>query len=101
MEQHEAKDSSRNIFLISSHGGDLQLQHQRSAPHGDVQMDAWRLQEERKATKASRAALGGVSQQTDPCKASTEHIAHWAGSAAVSGRETGRGGIHTSPHHLP
>lgn len=54
-----------------------------------------------KPPRLRRAALGGVSQQTDPCKAGTERIAHWAGSAAVSGRETGRGGIHTSPHHLP
>lgn len=72
-------------------------------------MDAWWLQKERKATKASRIDAvwpgyagqhweGFPSRQTLVRQAqSTEHIAYWAGSAAVSGRETGRGGTHTSP----
>lgn len=43
----------------------------------------------------------GFPTATDPCKATREHTAHRAGSALVSGRERGKGGIHTSPPPSP
>lgn len=67
------------IALLSSYGGEPQLQHQDSAPRGDVQTDVWWLQEERRATRVSRkrcregsvarlgrALLGGVSHSNRP-----------------------------------